>query len=200
MAITVNGYSVNEVGEPADWSPREHALLSAFAGLMPTSGARFIDNQHFHTIITDSTQTSILSAGPSSIVASISDAEIFNITSGGISANQNLYIKEDIYTNPWQAFDAAVSGVSAFTVSSFYYKSIGDMVFVSYASKGKGNSVATKFRLPIEADTDIHFEFHPTFYEGTAYYSIVSASSGNSGRSALDGGKRKTFEMRFDMS
>jgi hypothetical protein len=52
MAITVNGYSVNSIGEAADWSPREHALLSAFAGLMPTSGSRLVSasSQHFHQV------------------------------------------------------------------------------------------------------------------------------------------------------
>lgn len=54
MATTVNGYSVNQVGEAADWSPREFALLSAFASLMPTSGSRVVSaGEHYHNVLTN---------------------------------------------------------------------------------------------------------------------------------------------------
>lgn len=54
MPSAVNGYSLNAVGEPADWSQREFNLLSAFAGLMPVSGSRVVSaGEHYHNELTD---------------------------------------------------------------------------------------------------------------------------------------------------
>ena len=54
MSTSVNGYSLNQPGEVADWSQREFNLLSAFAGLMPVSGSRVVSaGEHFHNILTN---------------------------------------------------------------------------------------------------------------------------------------------------
>jgi len=44
----VNGYELNEPGEPSDWSPREFANLSAFATLLPPAGTKDVTVEHFH--------------------------------------------------------------------------------------------------------------------------------------------------------
>jgi hypothetical protein len=53
MSIEVNGYTLNDVGEAADWSPVEVALLTAFANLMPPAGSILVGTEHVHKLIVD---------------------------------------------------------------------------------------------------------------------------------------------------
>jgi hypothetical protein len=48
MSIVVNGYTLNQVGEPANWSAIEYAFLSAVAALMPASGTTLATTEHKH--------------------------------------------------------------------------------------------------------------------------------------------------------
>jgi len=45
----VNGFELNDVDEAANWSPREVALLTAFAELLPPAGTNVVTDEHMHT-------------------------------------------------------------------------------------------------------------------------------------------------------
>lgn len=194
MAIIVHGYSVNQIGEASDWSPREFALLSAFAGLMPTSGTRIIDgvSAHSHTFLTDTSGNYILTATPTGISASSNISAFGDILVGGgitadylISANsilatENLVAGEDIFTIFWQSYTPdTISGWLGGATSAFYYKQVGDLVFVKFGINGTGDDKITTIRLPFSTNDNWVF---PQMFQGfgidpiTAFTRMTSAN------------------------
>ena len=52
MSENINGYILNEVGEAADWSTVEHALLTAIVNKLPNAGSYVTDtSRHSHAVL-----------------------------------------------------------------------------------------------------------------------------------------------------
>ena len=102
---TVNGYELNEPNEPANWSPREFNLLSAFAGLMPACGSRVVSaGEHFHNILTNQNGVSALFVTLEGKVG-IGIMEGTNAGLLGIKANTshyNLYLEQNSGEENWK--------------------------------------------------------------------------------------------------
>lgn len=65
MAKTVNGYPLNETGDPAPWSEKETAFLTAMANLAPVSGSTFVNGEHKHTgLFASGASTPVVSTVP----------------------------------------------------------------------------------------------------------------------------------------
>ena len=72
-------------------------------------------------------------------------------TNGNLLVGGNITGQGDIYSTPWGAVDATVSGWAEGATVDIWYKKIGKLVFVNYKIKGYGNSSATTFSLPVQA-------------------------------------------------
>lgn len=51
MSIVVNGYTLNQPGDSANWSAIEYAFTSAVAALLPASGTTMVTTQHHHNLL-----------------------------------------------------------------------------------------------------------------------------------------------------
>ena len=151
---TVNGYELNEPNEPANWSPREFNLLSAFAGLMPVSGSRVVSaGEHYHNILTNQNGVPALSITSEGNVSAVANLSAFDVVG-----------RNDIYTTKWHSYTPEQFGGFSTATSAFKYKEVGDLVFVKYDVSGTGNEEGTNFSLPISADES---GLMPVGYAGT---------------------------------
>lgn len=81
MPTVINGYTLNDVNEPANWSTVERAYLAALAALMPPAGTKDTTTEHLHDRVGFSGATAHILAAAGSVKVNPGKTDIDTIIS-----------------------------------------------------------------------------------------------------------------------
>ena len=135
MSETVNGYTINSVDDPADWSTKEYNLLKEIASRQPAHGTSLVASQHLHSALVDP-------ATPANVVAAT--------TAAGLAVTGRAVITGDIYTVDWTDwYNTAYLSVEGLgTISgTYWYKKVGKTLHLKV--RLWGSSVGTDVTIPV---------------------------------------------------
>jgi hypothetical protein len=155
MSITVNGYTLNDVGEAEDWTPVEVALLSAFAALHPPAGTKLATTQHHHDrLLGQEAGHSVISAVTVADDGYVAVNVLMDDVDAVVYGTTGAYIRMDAAEETLFMYDNKVIGVGndPTTPDGRLYSDGTDVYLMTPAGK------ATNLKLRANCSGNLHLE------------------------------------------